>query len=119
MLAWLGSYFKHVQVLELSRNELAELPSSLVNISTLVRLSLDSNLLSSLPNSIHLPSIVEISARDNKLTDLPISLFRCKTLEVLHLEGNPLRLDSRSLVVDLPRLRSLTLEANEKLPAVL
>lgn len=106
-----GKYFPTLRFLSLDENYLVDLPLSLGDILSLHELSVDSNRLTSLPQSSTFPKLRRLSAKNNLLADLPDTLKRCSELEEIELSGNPLQTDLRSLVADLPKLLKLCLDA--------
>ena len=71
---------------------MSTLPSSISELIHLVALSLDDNVLSSLPSDLCLPNLTELRAQHNQLTTLPSTIGKCSKLKRLLLKGN--RLDS-------------------------
>lgn len=92
------------QRLDVSENNLEDIPRSLFTISTLESLNISKNQISTLPPKIALPRLRIFEARENNLKELPFQLVCCHELEVLHLDGNPLEQSVFTLASKLPKL---------------
>jgi Leucine-rich repeat (LRR) protein len=101
-----------MQVLNLGRNSLKELPSSVVHIECLAILTIESNEIEYLPSDFRFPRLTELLAQDNRLRNLPESIRECRELQILNLSRNRFSsYDFASLATDLPKLHTLTTES--------
>lgn len=93
-------------VLDLSFNELTEIPGSLEEAKTLLVLNLGSNHITSIPSQlfINLTDLVYLDLSSNKLEMLPPQLRRLVHLKTLILNHNPLL---HAQLRQLPALHSL------------
>ncbi|KAK7380681.1 hypothetical protein VNO78_33196 [Psophocarpus tetragonolobus] len=110
--------FTHLQVLDLSNNNLnQEIPSCLSNLNTtLVQLDLHNNLLQGeIPKSIsNLQNIKILDLQGNQLSGaLPDSLGQLKNLEVLDVGNNTITYPIPSSFANLSSLRTLNLAHNK------
>ena len=89
----------HIQSLNLSHNNLAEIPDIFLQLITLTRLFVNDNRLSSLPKSMKdLTRLQELDLRNNQLKGLDV-VRKLPKLKKLFVEGNPLTLEEiRSLI---------------------
>ena len=77
------------KMLDLSRNDLEEIPDSLFSISTLQTLILSHNELSLLPNKVSTTELQVLDLSFNNLKAVPREFVRCQQLKGFHLKGNP------------------------------
>lgn len=88
---WVGSLFNQLQSLDLSSNQLRQIPSAICQLSILTSLNLDANQLLSLPAEIgELKDLKQLFCRGTKLRSLPQSLSHLHQLQHLDLTFNPL-----------------------------
>ena len=89
----------HIQSLNLSHNNLAEIPDIFLQLITLTCLCVNDNRLSSLPKSMKdLKRLQELDLRNNQLKGLDV-VRKLPKLKKLFVEGNPLTLEEiRSLI---------------------
>ncbi|GFH18243.1 predicted protein [Haematococcus lacustris] len=114
------------KVLDASNNRLKELPASLGMLTSLQRLVLSSNALSSFPGGIAaaLSSLKILNLDHNQLQVLPAELCQLAKLEKLYASHNSLR-ELPSMLDQLPKLQVLVVSHNqltqlpEGLPGVL
>ncbi|KAJ1821286.1 cysteinyl-tRNA synthetase, partial [Coemansia sp. RSA 2598] len=99
--------------LDLSRNQLTELPSdTFVHLPMLERLVLDSNHIVTIPSSVgYLSNLVHLSCANNILSLIPIELTRLEKLTTLDLHNNNLKMLPPEIWL-MPRLNSLNLSSN-------
>lgn len=82
---------KNIQSLNLSFNNIAELPAEIHQLKRLVSLDLSNNKLLYLPRTISgLSKIEELNLENNNIGSLPPYLYRLRKLKTLNLAGNPL-----------------------------
>lgn len=85
----LGDHLCHLVVLDLSCNNLLNLPNSICSIATLSYLNVTHNSLISLPVDIGLIRDLEtLIVSHNQIKILPSSIVNCSKLQVLDLQGN-------------------------------
>ena len=112
-----GELARCLRLLDLSRNELDQLPNNIFELKGLVTLKMDCNKLLFLPRLFgKLSQLKFLSASNNKLTVLP-STFSRLSLDSLDLYGNPFRqpgLAHRSSELSLPSLLELSGRAVKK-----
>eukprot|EP00960_Hanusia_phi_P074024 768137-Hanusia_phi.AAC.10 len=102
-----------LQVINLSKNGLFDLPSALFNIKKLERICLSGNNLREIPNQLCiLNRLKELWMDHNQLTYLPSRLGELVSLCILYLHSNRLRMIPKNLV-ELKNLKVLTLSGNE------
>jgi hypothetical protein len=105
--------FVWLEALDLSSNQLSELPDSITRLQNLSQLHLRNNQLSELPDSIiHLQNLSELDLSSNHLSELPDSIIHLQNLSYLDLRNNQLRelLDS---IGNLQNLSELYLSYNQ------
>ena len=95
------------QRLDLRKNKLDELPSTMEYLFALGELLLGGNNLSRLPEAFALPNLSILYAEQNRIKELPSSLTNCTKLTRLNLANNPVGPDFWSLVAHLPNLVEL------------
>jgi len=77
-------------ILELSYNQITELPEGVCSLKNLTQLLLDYNNLNKLPSNIsNLTSLERLSVSNNRLTELPQKIIYFKKLKSLWLTNNP------------------------------
>ncbi|XP_023642045.1 plant intracellular Ras-group-related LRR protein 6 [Capsella rubella] len=86
-------HLPQLQELYLSRIQLSEVPEDILNLSSLLILDLNQNSLQSIPKGIKsMTSLKHLDISNNNISSLPPELGLLEpTLEVLRLDGNPLR----------------------------
>lgn len=104
---------KMITRLDLSRNELAELPNRLYKLSSLQYLDLNSNKLAKLaPELSQLTSLSYLDLSHNQLAELPTSFKNIKYLQQLYLFDNQLKTLPKNFL-NQPFLQKLDLSHNE------
>ncbi|MCI5219974.1 MAG: GTP-binding protein, partial [Candidatus Electrothrix sp. LOE2] len=99
--------------LDLSDQELTELPPELFQLSDLTSLNLWENRLTSLPPELfQLKNLTELCLRDNYLVSLPPELFQLKNLSTLNLSLNKLA-ELPPELFELKKLTELDLGSNK------
>ncbi|KAJ2525998.1 cysteinyl-tRNA synthetase, partial [Coemansia sp. RSA 1935] len=99
--------------LDLSRNQLTELPSdTFLNLPMLEQLILDSNHIVTIPQSIgNLKNLKSLSCANNILSLIPIELARLEQLTMLDLHSNNLKMLPPEIWL-MPKLAVLNLSSN-------
>ncbi len=99
--------------LDLSGNQLTELPSELFQVTSLTKLNLNGNHLTSLPNDIKsLTKLSVLTLRSNQLTKVPSEIFQLLNLTDLCLNDN--HINTLSLEISLlANLTELDLSGNQ------
>lgn len=109
----LGVRNMNTVVLNLSRKNLTNLPSSIGKLKQLRILDLEDNRLNSLPSSIgNLKNLIYIGLEGNRLNSLPESIFKLKKLQELRLSQNYLESVPRQ-IGNLKNLTNLGLAGNK------
>ncbi|KAK8482178.1 hypothetical protein V6N11_024314 [Hibiscus sabdariffa] len=87
------SNLQHLKELYLRRMQLREVPSEIMSLPQLQILGLSQNSLQSIPEGLkNLTSLTELDLSDNNISSLPPELGLLEpSLQVLRLDGNPLR----------------------------
>ncbi len=102
----------NLQVLNLGGNRLSSLPSQFIQLTNLTRLALHSNDFSFLPSLLfQLRNLTEIWLDGNQLTNLPTEIVQLKNLNLLFLNNNNLT-SLPPEIVRLTNLRELLLRDN-------
>ena len=84
-----------LEVLNLDRNKLRELPAGIGDLIELRNLSVSNNQLVDLPTSMQkLGELEKLNLCNNKLTELPAGIGDLKELSWLYVSGNPLNFDA-------------------------
>ncbi|MFK7947658.1 MAG: leucine-rich repeat domain-containing protein [Saprospiraceae bacterium] len=115
----LKPYFNAIH-LNLSGNQLTDLPQFITTMPYLEKLTLDNNNFKSIPSVLrHCKQLEEIYINNNPLTSIGLNLWKMKQLEVLHLENTdfkklPIFPDRSDLIVILPN-RNYSNKSKEKL----
>jgi len=87
-----------LQVLSLFDNSLTTLPESISDLKSIQRLDLNVNKITTLPESIgNLSSLQELNLYRNNLTTLPESIGNLSSLQVLSLDENPLNQEYKKI----------------------
>lgn len=112
--ASLGHNFNNLVSLDLSKNQLKDLPSSIGDLDSLEVLDLQSNQLSSLPDAIgFLENLKVLNVSGNMLVALPDSMGGCRKLMDINAGFNQLdRLPAR-IGFDLQSLQNLCVHSNK------
>ncbi|CAH8847844.1 unnamed protein product [Trichobilharzia szidati] len=130
-------YLKHLSVLVVSRNLIRQdLPSSIGELTKLVKLDLSFNHITFLPDSIgqctslrdlnlqhnqltklpdsigNLVNLCRLSIKYNQLVEIPASLANCVKLDEFNVENNQLSSLPHNLLSYLPNLLNITLSRN-------
>lgn len=85
-----GALGDSLEELDLSGNGLQELPHSMSQLKSVVRLHVERNELRELPAGLgNLQRLQQLRAADNRLSAVPQELFACPKLTELWLKGNP------------------------------
>lgn len=94
------SCLAELQELYLRRMRVSVFPSDIINLKQLRILDLSQNSLQSIPQGIeNLTSLAELDLSDNNISSLPPELGLLEpSLQVLKLEGNPLRSIRRAIL---------------------
>ena len=101
-----------LEKLDISDNQLRDLPPEIGLVTSLLILSLSGNALSTLPDSLcNLKSLRRLTVNSNRLVKLPERIGDLKRLELLNLSSNKLQEIPDSLV-ELFRLTHLLLQCN-------
>ena len=100
-----------VKYLDLSSNQLTELPKGLGKLTQLEELRLGKNQLTSLKGLEKLTQLEQLSLGFNQLTEVPKELEKLTQLELLYLGGN--QLTSLKGLEKLTQLKDLNLEGNK------
>ena len=97
----LGVRNMNITILDISRRNLTNLPSSIGNLENLVYLFLRGNKITSIPPQIgKLTNLITLDLSENRITELPSSIGNLKNLLRLYLRYNPnLRIIPRSLIL--------------------
>jgi hypothetical protein len=86
-----GLTFKRIEFLDISFNQITQLPDEIVQLKRLKYFRCADNQLKELPAGISdLTLLEELNLEGNKLQSLPEKLYKLKKLRVLKLGGNPL-----------------------------
>jgi len=104
---------KDRQYLDLSDNQLSDLPKEIAELKNLKKLYLNDNQLSDLPKEIaELKSLQTLDLRNNQLSDLPKEIAELKSLQELYLSSNQLS-DLSKEIAELKNLKKLYLNDNQ------
>ncbi|KAL5594029.1 hypothetical protein BROUX41_001081 [Berkeleyomyces rouxiae] len=119
----MGSEIKPGVTIDLSRNNIRELPDEVVDIINheLERLALSHNFLTSFPaRFIECSSLRYLNIRNNQIKDFPLTICDIKSLEILDLGRNKLRALPQE-IVKLSSLKVLAVQKNriQELPLCL
>ena len=91
--------FGCLQMLSLDSNQVADVPESIGNLTQLRSLGLGDNQLTDVPESIgNLTQLQTLDLRSNQLTDLPESIGNLTQLQWLNLRGNPIPVQRRAAI---------------------
>ena len=103
----------NLQLLSLNGNQLSALPSEISQLTNLETLSLDENQLSELPSEIiQLTNLQLLSLNGNQLSALPSEISQLTNLETLSLDENQLS-ELPSEIIQLTNLSTLSLDENQ------
>jgi len=106
-------YCESLTKLQLSGNEITNLPNSLVKLQNLTILYLGYNSLSQIaPHIYYLKNLTLLALNNNKLTTLPSQFCNLTKLRTLHLHNNQILTLPRIVVDGLPNLLELSLRNN-------
>ena len=105
--------FKQLKVLKLEKNKLTSLPLWVSELQSLEVLSVEKNRLESFPECLLLlPNLKELLLGDNLIDAIPLNIDTLQELEHLGLWGNVIRQFPASLS-DMPNLKTLDLLYND------
>jgi len=101
--------------LTLTHNNLTELdPKIMLKLTEVTDLQLGYNMLKTFPAALtKMEKLEELSLIYNQITNVPDEVCQMRSLEKLHLDNNVLTELPRSVALQLPQLRALTLENNQ------
>ncbi|MCO5580580.1 hypothetical protein L7F22_034450 [Adiantum nelumboides] len=109
----LGHNFTNIRSLDLSKNQLKELPSSIGELDKLEVFDLQSNQLAYLPDAIgFLEKLKYLNLSGNMLVNLPDSIGGCRNLLELNVGFNQLQRLPTQIGLDLQSLQNLCLHSN-------
>ncbi|KAI5055562.1 hypothetical protein GOP47_0029083 [Adiantum capillus-veneris] len=109
----LGHNFTNLISLDLSKNQLKELPCSIGDLDRLEVLDLQSNQLSSLPDAIgFLENLRYLNVSGNMLVNLPESIGGCRNIVELNVGFNQLQRLPTRIGLDLQSLKNLCVHSN-------
>lgn len=101
-----------LETLKANANRISALPDTLFGMQ-LRRLELDSNQLTTLPETIgDLTMLDVLSVRFNKLSSVPASIGRCQNLSILDIGGNAIRSLPVAELAQIPGLTRITIADN-------
>lgn len=110
--------FTNAEKLNLSGNEISELPTEIGNLTKLIEIDLSYNKITSLPESIgQLSNLLVLNINNNMLISLPDGIYNLENLESLKLENNQLKSLSED-IEKLSKLKFLSLKSNWELEQV-
>jgi Leucine-rich repeat (LRR) protein len=100
--------------LDLSGNQLSDLPASFGNHTKLTELNLSDNKISQLPQSFgNLTALKTLNLSDNRLFQLPESIGNLTDLTTLELAGNPLYYTIPESIGNLTALTTLSMDGSQ------
>uniref|UniRef100_A0A4W6CIB0 Protein flightless-1 homolog n=1 Tax=Lates calcarifer TaxID=8187 RepID=A0A4W6CIB0_LATCA len=109
-----------LSVLDLSYNQLTEIPRDLENSRNMLVLNLSHNSIDAIPNQlfINLTDLLYLDLSDNKLDSLPPQMRRLVHLQTLILNNNPLMhahlfVEEESAICKLSKLKKLYVNSNK------
>jgi Leucine-rich repeat (LRR) protein len=103
--------FKHLKVLDISHNRIADLPDSLfISCPSLTEIRYAGNELKVIPDVLCQPSLSVLDLSENDISYLDSNISRCLALEELDLHANDI--DTFSSFISLINLKSLILSDN-------
>eukprot|EP00184_Porphyridium_aerugineum_P005084 CAMPEP_0184696272 /NCGR_PEP_ID=MMETSP0313-20130426/3623_1 /TAXON_ID=2792 /ORGANISM="Porphyridium aerugineum, Strain SAG 1380-2" /LENGTH=513 /DNA_ID=CAMNT_0027154869 /DNA_START=244 /DNA_END=1781 /DNA_ORIENTATION=- len=107
-----------VYAIDLSRNHISSIPEELFKEAQLLRniqsLNLSNNNLTELPDSlVHLNNLTSLDISHNKLSKLPRCVFKMKKLEYLNVGWNNLQILPHDIFRCFPRLQYLEVQRNK------
>ncbi|KAK9871300.1 hypothetical protein WA026_011569 [Henosepilachna vigintioctopunctata] len=99
--------FAFLKKLNLSHNQMAQLPDGFSDLSSLRRLDISHNSFISLPNCIFkIPNLKELNASNNHIVDVEVEYLKeAPSLESVDLTNNPLTRNSHSELEHLTKIR--------------
>ena len=107
---WRIDKIYNLQVLELTDNQLNDLPKSIANLSYLQHLILDKNLFENIPAEVfNIKNLKILKLNENKIEDIPNEIGKLNQIESLSLSGNNIHQIPEELF-SLEKLRILKLE---------
>ncbi len=106
--------FKNLQVLNLANNSITKLPNEIFELKNLQILNLEENRLKKLPEEIaQLQNLYNLNLTRTKIPSIPESFSKLKKLKILNLSWNGLKDDSIKPVFKLKQLQDLNLMRNQ------
>ena len=103
---------KNLHTLDLSDNNISELPSK-IQMNQLHTLIIRANQLKSFPNDIKCPGLKFLDLSQNQLEKLDSTILNLNTLERLNLSANKIRFISRQILRCLPQLQVFNIASNQ------
>ena len=98
------SSFKVIQEIDLSDNQLSVLPKTINSLNFISKINLSGNRLTKLPELSNLSSLTELILDDNDFEVLPLTITKLKSLEKLSISTNKIK----TLPPDFKKLEHLT-----------
>ncbi|CAF1184950.1 unnamed protein product [Rotaria magnacalcarata] len=102
---------KNLHTLDLSDNNITELPSG-IQMNHLHTLIIRSNQLKSFPNDIKCPMLKHLDLSQNQLEKFNVALLNISTLERLNLSSNKIKFIPRIILRVLPQLQVFNIASN-------
>jgi hypothetical protein len=104
---------KNLTTLDLSDNEISEIPDAIAELKNLTTLDLSDNEISEIPDAIaKLKNLTELFLYDNQISEIPDIISELKNLKVLHLGRNQIN-EISDAIAELKNLTGLYLRGNK------